>query len=674
MGTHRTQFRPFHRAILWGSAAMVVAGTGALSVAAATPTVKHLYQQVDTHGSFLPTSGPQRTVIIGPDGNVYDPPADDAVPPHPDPAFLQQVPGGPCTAENPYEGGYVTPKRYGDGCKRIHFAFGPINVRPGMNDAMLRPTAIEQPRYDGYVVRFLPGLVRATDGSVPPVEQLHLHHATWLNLNNSYGDGPFFAAGEEKTIADFPTGYGMHVGANDLWGLLYMVHAADATPDNVWLTYDIDFVDEASADKAGIVNAKPLWLDVQRQSIYKGAPSTGANPVFNVQRGFGHKDPMTGTRVCGWPDEECGNFDVYGHKTPQQGKNEQKLGADIAGADYTVPKDMAGTLIGLGGHLHPGGIRDEVSLVRDGVEKPIFYSDSVNWNHQNPKRAGGPPTSWDFSMTVTGSPLDWKVKVKPGDTIRLNAVYDTQLSSWYENMGIVVGYVAVKDPHGPPGIDVFDDNVKIVNGAPAQARLPKGPFVFNYRPKTCHPSLTGKHKVLCLHGQPTHGALRENLNTSSPCTKQSCPQLTHKMGPMVSDIYSAGFTYGAADFGVVDATGIPRVKRGSPLTFWNLDSSSKVYHTFTACRYPCSGPTAVDYPLADGGNGKPSDPMNFESMEVGYGMLFEPSKSQVGGSEPYDEQWMRNGIEWTFTPTRDGTYTFFCRVHPGMRGVFKVVG
>ena len=66
--------------------------------------------------------------------------------------------------------------------------------------------------------------------------------------------------------------------------------------------------------------------------------------------------------------------------------------------------------------------------------------------------------------------------------------------------------------------------------------------------------------------------------------------------------------------------------------------------------------------------------MNFESMEVGYGMLFEPSKSQVGGSEPYDDQWMRNGVQWSFTPTRDGTYTFFCRVHPGMRGAFKVVG
>jgi len=277
-------------------------------------------------------------------------------------------------------------------------------------------------------------------------------------------------------------------------------------------------------------------------------------------------------------------------------------------------------------------------------------------------------------MTVTGAPLDWKVNIKAGDTIRLNAVYDNEISSWYENMGIVVGFVAPKDPHGPPGVDVFDDNVKLVNGMPDKAIAPQGPFVFNYRPKVCHPSLTGPNKVLCLHGQVTHGALPENLDTSAPCTKASCPALTHKQGPMISDIYAAGFTYGQADMGVVDASGIPRVQRGKPLTMWNLDASSKVYHTFTACQYPCSGATSVNYPVADGGNGHAHDAMNFESMELGYGLLFEPAKSQVGGSEPYDMDWMKNGVAWTFTPTRDGVYTFFCRVHPGMRGVFKVVG
>lgn len=63
---------------------------------------------------------------------------------------------------------------------------------------------------------------------------------------------------------------------------------------------------------------------------------------------------------------------------------------------------MAGTIGGLGGHLQFGGVRNEVSLVRKGKEKPIFISDAMYWSH-NPKkrvkdRISAPPTSWDFSM------------------------------------------------------------------------------------------------------------------------------------------------------------------------------------------------------------------------------------------------------------------------------------
>src|SRR5580765_6772385 len=118
---------------------------------------------------------PVRTVIIGPDHRVYGMPQD--VPPHPDPAFLQQVPGGKCQPTNAYEAAYAkSTSEYGDACKRITFAFGPVVVRPGQNNALLEPVSIEQPRYDGYITRFRPDLLRAKDGSRPHTEQLHLHH------------------------------------------------------------------------------------------------------------------------------------------------------------------------------------------------------------------------------------------------------------------------------------------------------------------------------------------------------------------------------------------------------------------------------------------------------------------------------------------------------------------
>ena len=125
---------------------------------------------------------------------------------------------------------------------------------------------------------------------------------------------------------------------------------------------------------------------MQKRAIAPGAPSTSSNPVFNVQRGSGHIDAETRRRVCAWPKENCATFDTYGNVTPQQGKP-----ITIPGADWTVPADLAGTLIGLGGHIHPGGIRDEVSLVRGGKEKPIFISDALYWDTKRPGHIGGAP-------------------------------------------------------------------------------------------------------------------------------------------------------------------------------------------------------------------------------------------------------------------------------------------
>ena len=270
---------------------------------------------------------------------------------HPAVQNLPVVAPGPCTATNDYEKELW--KDYGDKCKRLRFVFGPIWAKPGQNDVLIEPVTIQKPAYPGYMVRFRPDLVDVT-GEPPPIEQIHLHHATWLNVYPQYGSGPFFAAGEEKTIATFPPGYGMRVGASDTWLLLYMVHNAIQTPRPVWITYEVDFIAEKDADALGIVPVKPIWLDVQREPIAPGATSTSGNPVFNVQRGFGGLDEDlfgnaaigggTGRQVCSWPRQNCARNDVYGNVTPQQGVPL----TDLRGADWSVPADFEGTLVGIG--------------------------------------------------------------------------------------------------------------------------------------------------------------------------------------------------------------------------------------------------------------------------------------------------------------------------------------
>ncbi len=592
----------------------------------------------------------------------------------PDPAFIEQVPGSKCKPDTPYEkhGWKQTASHQaGKKCKRIKFVYGPITVKPGQNDVLLGPVTIEKPRYDGLITRFKPDLVDES-GKAPPIDVAHLHHATWLNMYPSYGNGPFFASGEEKTIGTWPTGYGMRVGARDEWLLLYMVHSEVARPMEVWITYDIDFVAEDDAKKMGIVPTKPIWLDVQHTRIAKGAPSTGGNPVYNSQKGFGHYNKELGIMECTWPKENCARHDVYGGVTPQQGKPIQHMGAD-----WKVTGDMAGTMINMGGHLHPGGIRDEVSLVRDGKEKMIHISDALYWDRKNHNRVA--PTkhwnSWDFSMTGTGSFMGWKVKIEKGDKIRLNSVYESEYASWYENMGIVMAWVAPKDPHGPEGVDVFEDNVELDPGAPAGTMQPKGvPY-----PTGCKPDLTGRQKTLCLRGQVTHGHLAEASHFGG-CGIRGCEKLPKKDGPLVNDIYIASMSYGQADMGIalgedsmVSEMGVPRVKLGEKVRFYNLDTFANIWHTVTRCAEPCTGQTGLDYPIADGGTGSTKDKMDFDSTEIGYGVFFSPASGQLGDDDKSTEEALRDGAYWDFKPSRTGTYTFFCRIHHSMRGVIRVV-
>jgi hypothetical protein len=45
---------------------------------------------------------------------------------------------------------------------------------------------VPKPDVDGYIVSIDPNLVRE-DGSVPPVDVIHLHHGVWINLGDLGG-------------------------------------------------------------------------------------------------------------------------------------------------------------------------------------------------------------------------------------------------------------------------------------------------------------------------------------------------------------------------------------------------------------------------------------------------------------------------------------------------------
>jgi hypothetical protein len=293
---------------------------------------------------------------------------------------------------------------------------------------------------------------------------------------------------------------------------------------------------------------------------------------------------------------------------PDQARPSQQKDIGFA-HEYTAPQDM--TLVGTAGHVHPGGLYTDLRVTRDRRSRELFRSQAKYF-----EPAGA--VSWDVSMTATKP--SWKIAVKKGDRLNVSSTYDTRRASWYEVMGIMVVFWA--------------DGTK---------RGAKDPF----------------RSSVDWHGLLTHGHLPENNHHGGTPTPDAPDAARLPNGLPTDNILIKDFIYGLGDFNLTGRKGRPPViKAGQSLTFTNLDATQQIgpqqsaYHTITACKAPCTGTTGIAYPLANGG-------AQFDSGELGYGPPgFTPAANRNTWSTPAN--------------LHPGTYTYFCRIHPFMRGSFRV--
>ncbi len=344
------------------------------------------------------------------------------------------------------------------------------------------------------------------------------------------------------------------------------------------------------------------------EPIWMDVQNHSGYPVFDVHKGSGGKD---GKFV--YPADE---------DNPYPDGNIKNV--------WQVEHD--GVLISTAGHVHSGGLSTDLYLNRAGARyegrncrRIVRKRKRVRCLRRSPKVRGNRahlfksesryweprgPISWDVSMT--GTKPGWRVQVHAGDMLEIQATYETKRASWYESMGIMVVYMA----DGTGGRDPYRTKVD-------------------------------------WRGKPTHGHLSENeVHGGRPTKMPDARRLPDGQSLTVSQPLSiASFNYQQGDLNFSAPNNRPPVvKRGQSLTFelGGGDSSQEIWHSLTSCAAPCNGSTGIAYPIADGR-------FQFDSGQLG---RFTPAV--------YRQTWT--------TPTNlpTGTYNYFCRIHPLMRGSFRV--
>ena len=188
-----------------------------------------------------------------------------------------------------------------------------------------------------------------------------------------------------------------------------MIHSLTAHGGRqVYITWEIDWVpgDAPGADRH------------QRRSRSSGSTSPAPRRSTRCSTPSA-ASTATATASTSFPDEVPTDPAAPGYE------ERKKISP---GHSWTVPREAA-TSSSAVGHLHPGGLHVDLQVARDGPDagevdgddpaevRPLFRSDA---RYYEPAGA----VSWDVSMEATRR--DWRISLKDGDTVSINATYDVK--------------------------------------------------------------------------------------------------------------------------------------------------------------------------------------------------------------------------------------------------------
>src|SRR4051794_36484934 len=431
---------------------------------------------------------------------------------------------------------------------KYNFYFGPYVVPQGHD---LNRIDVDVPLENGLVTWVEPHVIDAQTGIEPPHQILHIHHSHWFAVDPGNQDDNYFGHnaewifgnGDEETRADFklrsaadPHGpiYGQYISASGPQAMIYMLHNKTSTPKVVYIILKVHFI-HGSLEELNALPGRP----------YHDVRGTLFGRTYDIPR-------------------------------RPHGRGVFEVAKDSPKGPIEWTSTVDGTIIGTGGHLHPGGMR--VVVENYGSKKrpcpndrrgyggtTLLASDAVFRNA---------PFSEDFQMEV--SDPRWRAPIHKGDRIRINGTYENKKHAWYEVMTHEGFYIDTKQK---PGRGCAPRILGQSRKPPAGVHLGKvtGEPKLHFTGDSAPPSGRGHGWV-----DPVEGVRNRNWGEEHdlfcgakwggpPCEKPLAA--SKKSGGVATDrVDIVDFLYEPGDRALSGAQGAPaKVKRGTSLSFYNED-------------------------------------------------------------------------------------------------------
>ncbi|MGQ0535892.1 MAG: cupredoxin domain-containing protein [Methanobacteriota archaeon] len=297
--------------------------------------------------------------------------------------------------------------------------------------------------------------------------------------------------------------------------------------------------------------------------------------------------------------------------------------------------EKAGTVIGTAGHLHENGIEVRVAnLGPDGsgceadLDDDGYAGVTIARSRKVHREPRAFPAGHDFQMETTLP--DFRAPVHAGDRLAVFGLYANRAHATYEAMAYAGMYIDFAQPPAttPGRCDATTLGARALHGGDPLLGEPTKPW-------------DEGHGEYC---GSAFGATCDKDPTAIPASSEATRVVISDFMFVPGDRSLSGPLGGA-----------PRIPEGGRLAFVSADAGALgVRHAVSSCAWPCDGEVLSNYPRSDG--------------------VFD--SGWLGNLDPVDGAPREDTVPVWETPTdlAPGFYSYYCRMHPWMRGVFEVAG